>query len=572
MLGYCRAETCGTVQSDEAWMRSVFPFSRDPSGLFTMWLGSALLGSVLAACGGEKVGAGTDSDARGAVPDGAAPAPRLKRLTDSQYRQIMADVFGEDVQLPANLEADERVEGLYAVGAATTAISSYGVEKYEGAAYDIAEQVLDSAPLRDRWVPCASDAVDELCITDTLDALGLRLWRRPLSSDELAVVTELALTAGDTLGSADAGLTYGMAALLMSPHFLYRVELGDGPDAPEDGYDDWEMASRLSFFLWNTTPDGALLDDAASGRLTDPDSLAEVVDQMLADDRTRAGVSALFTEMLHLDALDSLTKDPSVFIWMSDELGPSARTETLSVIERHIFDDDASWPDIFTTRETLVDRTLAALYDVPAPTVEGFGPITLPADGARRGLLGQASFLVLQAHAASTSVTRRGMFVREVLLCTPIPEPPANANTAIPEVAEDARTMRERIAVHLEDPACAACHQITDPIGLAFENFDGIGRFREAENGAVIDPSGALDGDAFADAREAGAVVARHHQLAPCLTETLLQYATGASVEALDDRLLDWHTAGFVAADHRVLWLLRDVALSPAFRGHSPVE
>ena len=534
------------------------------------WLLLALV--VGSGCDDPSAENADPAESRGEAPVTTSPSPRLKRLTDPQYRRIISDVFSEDVQLPANLEADERVEGLFQVGAATTAISSYGVEKYEGAAYDIAEQVVDSPVLRAEWVPCDGSTLDEVCATDVLDALGLHLWRRPLSDAELTVVTDLAVHAGETLGSFDAGLQYGIAALLMSPHFLYRVELGDGPDAPADGYDDWEMASRLSFFLWNTTPDADLLDAAGQGLLTDTDTLAEVVDGMLADERTRSGVAALFTEMLHLDELDSLTKDPTVFTYMSDELGPSARTETLTVIDRHVFDDDAPYPGLFTTRRTWVDRTLAALYDVPAPTPDGFGEIELPADGGRRGILGHASFLALQAHASSTSVTRRGIFVRELLLCTVIPEPPANANTAIPEVAEDARTMRERIAVHLEDPTCAGCHQITDPLGLGFENFDGLGRWRTTENDAMIDPSGDLDGEWFADAWEAGAVVARHRNLGACLTETFLQYATGNRSEDLDGALVDWHTEGFAAADHRVHWLLRDVALSPTFRGLTEAE
>lgn len=509
---------------------------------------------------------------RGPAPEATAPGPRLKRLTAPQYRRIVADVFSPDVLLPATLETDERIEGLFQVGAATTTISSYGVEKYEGAAYDIAEQVLASTALRSRWVDCDGTTIDEACATDTLDTLGRHLWRRPLSDAELVTVTDIALHAADTLGDFDAGLAYGMATLLMSPHFLYRVELGDGPDAPAGGYDDWEMASRLSFFLWDTTPDAELLDDAEGGRLTDDTELQAVVDRMLADPRTREGVSSLFSEMLHLDELDSLTKDPTVFTYMSDDLGPSARTETLSVIERHIFDDEAPYPVLFTTRRTIIDRTLAALYDVPAPSPEGFGELELPVESGRRGILGHASFLALQAHAAGTSVTRRGIFVREVLLCTIIPEPPANANTAIPEVDEDARTMRDRIAVHLEDPSCAGCHQITDPIGLGFENFDGLGRWRDTENDAWIDPSGSLDNVAFADAWELGAALADHSQLGPCLTETLMQYATGSVAEDLDEDLLDWHAEGFASADHRVLWLLRDVALSPAFRGLGSVE
>lgn len=524
----------------------------------------ALLG---AACAPENVAKETGAH-RGDAPAVDAPAPRLKRLTRPQYDNILMDLFGASLVLPASLEPDERVEGLYAVGAATTSISAYGVEKYESAAYDIARQVMADSALRARWVPCAGDVLDdEACMAEALDDLGRLAWRRPLSGAELDRLVDLSSQAAQALGTFDNGLTFGFAALLMSPHFLYRVELGDSSDAPAGGYDDYEMASRLSFFLWNTAPDDTLLTAAAESKLTDEDSLAGIVAQMIADPRAKNGVQALFTEMLELDNLDALNKDPTVYTYMSDALGPSARTETLSVVTRHVFDDDAPYPELFTTRQTYLDRTLAALYNVPAPSLDGFAPVELPADGGRRGLLGHASFLALHAHASTTSVTRRGIFVREVLLCTVIPEPPANANTAIPEVDEDARTMRERIAVHLEDPTCASCHNITDPIGLGFENFDGLGMWRDAENGATIDASGDLDGAPFADAWEMGAVVAQDRQLGPCLTETFLRYATGSRSADLDALLVDWHAEGFADANFRVLWLLRDVALSPAFRG-----
>lgn len=516
---------------------------------------------MLLACEGGTAVERTPFD-RGQAPDPVVAAPTLKRLTEVQYRNVMASLFGDGIILPSSLEPDQRVEGLFAVGSAYTTISSYGVEKYESAAYDIAEQVMADPDLRSAWLDCEpAGTIDDACAEQSLAVLGLHAWRRPLQQAELDLLVDIAAQAASALGDFHAGLEFSWAAVLMSPNFLYRVELGD-----DGAYDDWEMASRLSFFLWNTTPDAELLDAAAAGELTTDAGLQAQVDRMLADDRIVDGVRNLFSEMLQLDLLDDLNKDTTVFTYMTDSFGASAAEETLRGVEALVLEDDGSYLDLFTTQRTFLDRTLAAIYDVPAPARDGFGEAWLPDDGGRRGFFGQASFLALHAHATSSSATRRGIFVREVVLCQPIPEPPADANTAIPEVSEDARTLRERIAVHLEDPVCAACHELTDPIGLGFENFDGLGMWRDLENGAQIDPSGSLDGKAFADAWQLGQAVAEHSQTGPCFTRTVLQYATGQLDEQLDEDLTGWHEDGFAWAGHSVLWLLRDVALSPGFR------
>lgn len=535
--------------------------------------------ALLLACqpdpGGGKAQEQTDApeDRAETPPDASATPPTLKRLTTPQYAHAMRDLFGEGLVLPATLEPDQRIEGLYAVGAARTTISSYGVEKYESAAFSVADQVLEDPVRRAVWVTCTpADTVDDACAEEVLSALGRRAWRRPLSETELDTVVSLADEAALALDDFDDGLAFGIAALLTSPHFLYRVEVGDGAGAPDGAYDDYEMASRLSFFLWNTIPDEELLAAAEAGELTTDAGLEAQVDRMLADARARDGLRALFSEMLHLDELDELSKDPQIFTYMSDALGPAAREETLLGVEAMAFEDDASYLDLFTTDRTFLNRDLAALYDVPAPAPDGFGETWLPAEGGRRGFFGQASFLALNAHAVSTSVTLRGIFVREVLLCQEIPEPPANANTSIPEVDADAPTMRDRIRVHLEVEECASCHRLTDPIGLGFENFDGLGRWRVTENGASIDPSGDLDGVSFADGSSLGQVVADHPRTPICMTRTALQYATGDLAEELDTGLMDWHTLGFTNEGHRLLWLLRDVALSPAFRQVGEVE
>lgn len=512
--------------------------------------------------------------AQGPAPELEPSEPVLKRLTTEQYRNAMLDLFGSDLALPASLEPDVDVEGLYAVGASVTTISPLGVEQYEDAAYLVAEQVMGEPERREALVPCQPEGtVDDVCAAATLEELGLRAWRRPLSEAELDTLVDLSALAADTLGDFHAGLAYGVAALLQSPNFLYRVELGEpDPDVPgERRYTDWEMASRLAFFLWNSIPDAALLEDAAAGRLTEEEGLADAVGRMLEDERTRSGVRSLYADMLDLHRLEELSKDPLVFTAMSDEVGSSAREETLRGIEALVFEEDGDYRELFTTHRTYLDRKLAQLYNVPAPT-EDFSEVWLPVDGTRRGLLGQVSFLALQAHAVSTSVTRRGAFVRTTLLCQTIPPPPADVATTIPEATDDAPTMRDRVAIHLEDPVCASCHELTDPIGLGLENFDGLGQWRTHENGVEIDPSGELDGDSFANAYELADALYHHPSLGPCMVRTAYKYATATLIGEGEEDLVEWHAANFAIEGHRVQALLADIAMSPGFRRAGEVE
>ncbi len=529
---------------------------------------------ALSACqdGVEPVSVELDA---GPAPDFTAPEPVIKRLTATQYAHAVTDLFGEDLALPASLEPDSDVEGLNAVGAGITSVSPLGVEQYEDAAFLIAGQAMQEPARRDALVACtpAGDE-DPACAEEVLEALGRRAWRRPLEDAELAALVDIAGEAGATLGDFDAGLEFAIAALLQSPYFIYRVEIGEpDPDAPGSRrYTDFEMASRLSFLLWDTLPTDALLDDAAAGKLTDDAQLAEVVAAMLEDDaRAHQGVRALFTDILDLDRLDELNKDPLVFVAMSDEVAASAREETLRSIDAIVLDDDADYRELLTTHRTFIDRKLAQLYNVPAPR-EDFDEVWLPADGTRRGLLGQASFLALQSHAVSTSVTRRGLFVREKLLCQTIPPPPADVATNIPEASEDAPTMRDRVALHLEDPVCATCHTITDPIGLGLENFDGLGMWRETENGVTIDASGELDGTPFVNAWELASALHDHPALAPCLARTTYKYAVAGLVEDGQEDLVDWHGANFALSGFRVRALLQDIATSPGFRTVSEVQ
>lgn len=516
--------------------------------------------------------AGCESDLPDATPrpgvydPDVLPGPgSLPRLTRSQYRHAIIDLLGPAIVVPAALEPDIPIEGSVALGTTTLAVSARGVGLYERAAYAIAEQAMAEGPARDALVTCAPTGPgDAACAGEVLAPLARRAYRRTPSPEELEALVAVAVNAGATLGDFHDGLEYGIAAILMTPDFLYRPALGGA--APEGGaLSQLELASRLAFFLWDTLPDDALLDHAEAGTLEGAGLEAEV-DRMLADPRLAQGLRAFATDWLELDRLSNLSKDSTMFRAASAELGPDAREETLRFLEHHFLTEEVPYRDIFTSRTTFVNRRLASIYGVEAPAREGFGAVTLPEDGERIGLLGHASLLSLHAHATSTSPTLRGKFIRTTLLCTEIPPPPASVETTIPPPSVDATTLRDRLAAHRDSPACAACHTALDPIGLGLEQFDGIGALRTLDNGAPIDASGHLDDRPFTTGRQLAELVAEHPELVSCFVERVFRYATGSEPEGDDEGALHDANQRFVGGGTRYRALVRAIALSPSFR------
>ncbi len=509
-----------------------------------------------------------DAELDRALPEVDLPSPTLRRMTRSQYDNAITALLGSDLVLPSNLEPDQTTDGLRSIGASLNTISPRGVEQYEMAAFGLLEQVLDDESRRDELIPCEpSGTVDDACAEEVLAVFGRRAWRRPLKEDELSTLTSIAAMAAETVGDFHSGIHYALTAVLQSPYFLFRVELGDG-----DRFTDYEMATRLSFLLWNSIPDDELLDAAEAGELLDDAGLMEQTERMMADPRFEDGVRAFFTDTWALHELDELTKDPTVFTHMSPEVGPSAREETLLGVLDNVVTTDGDYRDLFTTTRTFLDRKLASIYSVRAPVREGFGETVLDGSAGRRGFLGQVSFLALQSHPVSSSATLRGQFVREVLLCQYIPPPPSDVDTSIPEPSATAATLRERVAVHLEDPFCASCHQLTDPIGLGFEQFDGLGHFRTMEEGAEIDSSGDLDGKTFGDAWGLAGRLASHERLGPCLVRTALGYASGHSVTDGEEEAVQYLSEGFTYMNHSIQFLFKDLIMSDAFRMAGEVE
>lgn len=497
------------------------------------------------------------------------PEPRLRRLTQDQYRNVVADLFGADVVVPPNLEPDLTVDGFAAIGAALGSISARGVEQYEEAAYSVAGQALGSEADPAALVPCTpSGAVDSACAEAFLGDLAFRAWRRPVSAEELGRLVAVTEQAGESLGDFYEGVQFGVAAILQSPNFLFREELGeDDPDNPGGRrFTSWEMASRMSFLLWNTGPDAELLAAAEAGDLVTDDGLAAQADRMMADPRARRGIRAFFTELYKLQRLDDLEKDPTVFVHMGDDVGAAAREETLLNVEALVFDEDADFREFITSDRTFVNPKLASIYNIRSPVREGFGEATLDADDGRRGFLGQLSFLALNSHPINSSATLRGKFVRETLLCQSIPDPPADVDTSIPEPSGNAPTLRDRVADHLSVDACAGCHEIMDPIGLGFENFDALGRWRTTQGGAVIDPSGVLDGVAFDNAWQLADVVAEHEKFGSCIARSLFRFGVGHLEEPGERPSVAALGADLEASGFRIHDLVLSLVTSPVFR------
>lgn len=535
----------------------------------------ALLCGV-AACEGPAL------DAPLAAPTAAGPA-RLHRLTVAQYQAAARDLLGV-VQAPADLPADSPLHGYSSVGSSEVTIAPRDLELYEGAALELAGQVFNDAKARLALVGCdpAAPPGGDDCARAFLERFAARAYRRPLTGagtddDEALPLLELTRRVGTALGSPWEGLRYAVAAVLQSPHFLFRVELGeDDPNLPgRRRYSTHEMASRLSFLLTGGPPDDELRDAAERGALTETGPLAAQAERLLAAPAARAAVSAFFGEYLNLSRLATLSKDRALFPQVTPPLLAAMSHEVLRDVEDVVFTRRADVRELWTGDRTYVNAGLAALYGLPPPDkpeADGFAAVTLPAQSRRGGLLGTAALLALNANATVTSPTHRGKFVRAQLLCQDIPPPPPGVTTSLEPPNGTPTTLRQRLEKHRESPACRGCHERMDPIGLGLENFDAIGAFRDKESGLAVDARGDLDGAPFIGAGDLGALVAMQPTLAPCLARQIYRHGTGHTEGEAQAPLINELSTALSGSGYRLTDLLKALILSDGFRAVGPEE
>jgi hypothetical protein len=498
------------------------------------------------------------------VPEEVPAGPTgLRLLTPAQYQSSVLDVLGP-VAAPAVGQWRS------SLAAAQGGVASAAVEDYEEAAHAVAAEVFTNPTLRTEVTGCepVTATADDACITSVLETLGRRAWRRPLTEDELTRYASVATTTAELLGGDPwIGLQHAVAGLLQSPNFLYRVELGT-PVSDDDPFlvrlDAYELASRISYLVWNTTPDDALLDAAAAGALEDAAGISAQVDRLFASERASTGVTQLFVDMYDLDALLSLQKDPALLPAFTPTVGPALREELVRVIDDTVL-EQRDYRRLFDTDQGYVDAELAQLYGIPGDFGPELTPVTLPEP--RGGLLTLGGFLAINSGEASTSPTKRGLTVRRVVMCQSIPPPPPGVEANLPEPTDgEPMTKRQMLEGHRTDPACAACHGFMDPIGLALENFDALGGFRATDQGLPIDPSGDLDGAAFTDAAELGTLLADHPATGDCVIRNLYRYASGHIEQPLEQPTIDELTAELVDGGYDLPATIAALAQAESFR------
>jgi hypothetical protein len=500
----------------------------------------------------------------------------MRLISQEQYFNSLGYVFGPDLQVAAHFAPFRRTDGLLASGSASAGVTLAQMQEFQRTANALAQQVVSPAnrAYLVRCTPRRATGADRACAREFLVPVGRLLFRRPLDKATADAIVERSAEAADRLHDFYGGLAVALEGLLMAPQALFVADRAE-PDPERPGLerlDAYSLASRLSFFLWNAAPDDELLRAAGKGELDTQAGLAKTVDRMLASPRLEAGMRAFFDDMLRFDDLAVLAKDPGIYPAFGAETLADAREQTLRTMVDHLLVKKRDYRDLFTSRDTFISPPLAVIYDVAAPP--GWTPYTSPPDSPRAGFMTQVSFLASHAHPGRSSPTLRGKAVRELVLCQTVPRPPPNVDFSLLEDANSRlRTARERLDLHRTNPVCAGCHKLTDPIGLAFENFDGAGQYRATERGAPIDPSGTLDGRRFDDLAGLSQAVHDHPQLSACLVKRVYGWATAGPTQASDKPMLEWLGARFAAEGYRLPDLLRTVALSRAFdtvRGDAP--
>ena len=540
-------------------------------GKFGVGLGLVLAGSVVWAQQSAEPAAPPASAAALVEPKPVGAPPVMRRLTESQYRATIADVFAPDVAITGRFERALREDSLIAVGTSQGGMSAFSIEQYDVSARGIAAQVTGDKR-RAQFVPCqpkSETQFDKACATKFVDTYGLKLFRRPLARAERDGFVRVAEAAEKQLGTFHQGLEYALSGMLVSPHFLLRIERTEPDPANRGGerLDAWSKATRLSYFLTNSTPDDELLRAAASGQLDSDQGMARQVDRLVRSPRVEAAVRAFFWDMLYFDGFNDLFKDPTIYPAYNSDVARDAQEQTLRTIVSHLVADRGDYRDLFTTRKTWVSRPLGVIYRVPVATRNGWERFEYPADSRRAGILTDVSLLALHSHPGRSSPTLRGKSLREVFLCEKVPDPPANVNFSVAEdaVHRPGSTARLRLSEHNENPVCAGCHLLTDPIGLTLESFDGAGTFRAKENGADIDLSGSLDGNDFTGAQGLGQAMHDSPGVPTCLVEKLYRSAVGRAVADAEGPYLEYLFETFAAQGYRVPDLMRAIALSKTF-------
>lgn len=520
--------------------------------------------------GGSTAAGGSTSSAPldcSQVHPGPARARRLNRFEyDNTVRDLLADTTHPAQKFPT----EERSRLGLDNDAAALTISPVLVEQYQQAAESLAATAVAQLG---SLLPCdPQQAGEEACGKAFIQSFGAKAFRRPLEAEESDRLWRV-LDAGRTSESFAAGVRMVLEAVLQSPAFLYRVELGAIPAAAGAAVrlTSFEMAARLSYFFWQSMPDDTLRAAAANDGLQQDDAITAQATRLLADPRAREMTAHFHEAWLRLDRYSALEKDAQVFSAFTPEIPALLAQETRTFLDHWLWDGEGDVASLFTAPYTFMNQKLATYYGVTGPSGDAFVRVDLAAE-QRQGLLGQGGLLAVLAKANQTGPVQRGKFVREQFFCQDIPPPPAGVVIKAPDLSPTLST-RERFGQHSQDPTCKSCHGLMDPIGLALESIDGAGRYRSMENGKPIDVSGeVLQTDVpgtFSGLPGLAQKLASSAQVKSCMARAWFQYAYGRAQTNEDSCTLAKLDERFAANGYKLKDLLVALSQTDAFRYRS---
>ena len=517
---------------------------------------------LLCACEGfigDKGGGGL-----GASPKGVVAAQTMHRLNRTEYRNTVRDLLGTQADPASNFPADDVSLGFDNIAQVLT-VSPLHLELYEQAAQELAKEALaPNGSARARILPCDPTGIG--CREPALADLAYRAWRRPVARAELDGLLGLVNVALDEGGGVEMGMELALRAILLSPHFIYRPELEQDSGANSaHPLGDYEIASRLSYFLWSSMPDDALLAAAEAGELQDDAQLAAQVKRMLADPKAAALVDNFAGQWLRLRAFSEHQPDYEAFPDWDDGLRNAMRRET-ELFFSEFLKGNAPLDALLTADFTFLNQRLAEHYGLPFSGGQELQRVSLSDSGERRGLLTQGSLLTVTSTPTRTSPVKRGVWVLEELLCDGPPAPPPGVEGLV-EDGSFGGSLREQLEEHRSNPACSGCHSVMDPIGLGLENYDGVGGFRVDDNGNPIDPSGELlNSGSFSGVTELADLLQEDPRLSHCVIEKLLTYALGREIVEDEHPFIEEIAEQLVLSGNSLPGLIELLVLSEPFR------
>jgi hypothetical protein len=505
-------------------------------------------------------------------PGSTLTAVPLRRLTRFEYQNAVADLFGTELRVTELLPRDELALG-FDNQTGTLSFTDLHVEGYLTGALDVAQAVrADRTPL-DAVSGCteASDA----CARTLVERLGERVLRRPVTPAESERLLGFFASDYSSEGFAAGGAQL-VTALLQSPEFLHRFERAPAPeDAESTLASPWVLSSRLSFLLWGSVPDEALLTASREGRLASAADVEREARRLLSDPRARRGVEHFYRQWLRLTDFKDVEKDTARFRIWSPALRADLEEETRLFLRSVLWEGDARLSTLFTARYSFTNARLADFYGLPLgdPDRTELTRSPFPSGTERAGILTHGSILATQAKANQTDPIHRGKFVREQLFCQ-IPEPPPPDLVVSPPRLDPHKTTRERFTEHRSDPKCAGCHELLDPVGLIFEHYDAVGQYRATEENLPVDASGYLvDTDIEGEvngALELAQKLARSSDVRRCVVRQWFRYAFSRSESPEDACTLDALDQSFASTGGNLRELLVSITQTAPFLSPSP--